>query len=226
MYFCIQNTVFKIMVSPIEQSGLSQLAYERIKAMILTSQLKPGDKIIQERLAKELGVSRMPLHRAFQMLEDELLLVSVPRRGMYVREITLSDVVDAFECREALETVAIRRVASVISSAQIQELRALFTPFHGVDSVNVQAYELADAVFHRRIIELSGNRMLIRLEVSGNIVSLSYLKGLIRQPEETLAEHEAIIRALEQHNADLAEKLIRQHARLSIARISETWGNH
>ena len=69
------------MEKTIEYYDLSLQAYKRIKDMIINDELRGGEKIIQEKLAVELGVSRMPLHKAFQMLENELLVESLPQIG-------------------------------------------------------------------------------------------------------------------------------------------------
>jgi len=74
--------------------------------MILAGELKPGEKLPQEKIAEQLGVSRMPLHKAFVMLEDEFLVESIPRRGIFIRKPDIQEIIDAFECREGLEGIA------------------------------------------------------------------------------------------------------------------------
>ena len=97
--------------------------------MILSNELKSGEKLKQEHVASMLGVSRMPLHKAFQMLENEMLVENLPRRGFYVTEIDNNKMLDAFECREALEGIAARRVALVITKKELKQLKRLFAPF-------------------------------------------------------------------------------------------------
>src|SRR5882757_227518 len=92
----------------IEHSELSQPVYKKLKDMILTHELIPGQKIVQEKIAKQLGVSRTPLLKALQMLEYEMLVESVPRRGMFVKNMDWQEMVEVFDCRECLEGMAVK----------------------------------------------------------------------------------------------------------------------
>lgn len=180
--------------------------------MILSQELMPGEKLVQEELAKQLGISRTPLLLALERLEQDMLVERMPRRGLYVKKMRYKDLLDAFDCREALEGLAARLAAEHITKEQVRELEDLFAPFRkNSRRIDQQAYRKADQRFHQRIIELSDNRMLTRISILGNVLSVSYQKGLVRPPGETLPEHRAIIKALAQHDSALAEKLIREH---------------
>jgi DNA-binding GntR family transcriptional regulator len=192
---------------------LSYEVYKRLKAMILAKEFQPGDKLKQEHIAVKLGVSRMPLHRAFQMLENEMLVENLPRRGFIVTKIDNRQLIDAFECREALEGVAARRAATNVKNADIAYLKSLFKPFIGKNNIDVKKYIEADQEFHNAILKLSGNTILKRFEILSNVTLRTYRGGLIRQPEETLGEHFGIIEAIEKGNSELAEQLIREHSK-------------
>ena len=206
----------------LEYYDLSFLAYKRIKEMILNNVLKPGDKIVQEKLAAELGVSRMPLHKAFQMLENELLVESVPRRGIFVSQFNLSEIKDAYECREAIEGVAARKASEYINPEQISYLYSLFKPFESdLEKVDKLKYEEADKLFHKTLLELSNNKILQRMELFGNVITRTYQRGLTRTPQETYPEHISIIDAIATRNGDEAERLVRMHFRKTLARFLE-----
>lgn len=206
----------------LEYYDLSFLAYKRIKEMILNNVLKPGDKIVQEKLAADLGVSRMPLHKAFQMLENELLVESVPRRGIFVSQFNLSEIKDAYECREAIEGVAARKAAEYINPEQISYLYSLFKPFESdLEKVDKLKYEEADKLFHKTLLELSNNKILQRMELFGNVITRTYQRGLTRTPQETYPEHISIIDAIATRNGDEAERLVRMHFRKTLARFLE-----
>ncbi len=196
----------------IPYSDLSYEVYKRLKNMILAKELEPGEKLIQEQIANMFGVSRMPLHKAFQMLEDEMLVENLPRRGFYVTEIDVSKMLDAFECREALEGIAARRIALKITDKELEHLKGLFAPFVGNNGIDVKKYIEADQSFHNSILIISGNQILQKFEVVKNITSHTFRGGLIRKPEETLPEHLAIIDAFEKRDPELAEKLMREHS--------------
>ncbi len=201
---------------------LSEQAHKKIKAMILTNKLQPGQKIIQEKLAEELGVSRMPLHKAFQMLENELLVEHIPRRGIFVKKVDLNEIADAFECREVLEGLAARRAAQSITPAEIRFLHNLFSPFSS-DPANADPakYQEADMIFHNTIIRISGNRILEKMEMLGNVITRTHQRGLIRGPIETYREHMDIIEALAKNDGPRAECLIKSHSSKSREEILE-----
>ncbi len=196
----------------IQHTDLSIEVYKRLKAMILAKEFEPGEKLKQEQIATMLGVSRMPLHKAFQMLENEMLVENLPRRGFYVTKIDNSKLIDAFECREALEGVAVRRATRNISKEELNFLKSLFKPFIGKAKIDTKKYIEADQAFHDFILKISGNQILQKFEVVRNITSQSYRGGLIRKPLETLPEHLNIIDAIEKGDATLAEKLMREHS--------------
>ena len=89
-------------------SDLSYPVYKKIREMILKNELKPGEKLLQEKLAEQLGVSRTPLLKALQMLEHELLVESIPRRGMYVKKLSVDEMNEIYEVREAFECMAVK----------------------------------------------------------------------------------------------------------------------
>ena len=210
------------MDNQLEYYDLSFLAYKRIKEMILSDVLKSGEKIVQEKLAIELGVSRMPLHKAFQMLENELLVESIPRRGIFVCHFNLSEIKDAYECREAIEGVAARKAAELITREKLNYLYDLFKPFeNNLNKVDLIKYEEADKLFHKTLLEISDNKILQRLEIFGNIITKTYQRGLTRTPAETYPEHIAIIDAIAAKNGDKAERLIRLHFRKSLEKYAD-----
>lgn len=200
----------------IEYQDLSFMAYQQIKSMILREYIKPGEKIVQEDIAKQLGISRMPLHKAFQMLENELLVENKPRKGIYVKEVDLFELADAFECREAIEGIAVKRLATSITEEEVDKLYSFFEPFtKDTDNADLIKYQEADQQFHTMIINLCNNQILRKMEMLGNILFHTYRRGLIRPPSETLQEHFAIINSLRQRNGNESERLIREHFALS-----------
>ncbi len=95
--------------------NLDAKVYDRLKAMILEGKLVPGDKVFQDRLAQEMGVSRTPLVNALKVLEQEKLIKAIPRRGFFVRQFTKEEMIYIFELREVLEGLAARRAAALIT---------------------------------------------------------------------------------------------------------------
>jgi DNA-binding GntR family transcriptional regulator len=204
------------MSSELEYYNLSHLVYRRVKKMIIENKLKQGEKINQEKLASDLGVSRMPLHKAFQQLENELLVEYIPRRGVFVKAVDLQLIADALECRELIEGLAARYAAKEISEKDIEFLQNLFLPFKkNPEKADTAKYEEADKKFHEKLRRYIKNSILDKVEALDNVFIRSYQKGLIRDPGITFDEHQEILDALSKRKADKAEALIRQHLRKS-----------
>ncbi len=210
----------------IQSENLDQKAYLIIKEMIENRELKPGEKIPQEKLASELGISRTPLISALKFLEQEKLVVTKPRRGFYVRLFSAEELVSIFEIREVLEGLSARRAAKSISNHQIVQLKEIFKPFSGDDEIiDIEAYSKADRKFHNFIAKISSREFLSSILRTFNIVSLAYLypsrEGLIRSPNETIREHTAIVEAICRHDPQAAESSMRLHLQTTVARLTE-----
>lgn len=191
--------------------------------MITERQLLPGDKIPQEKLAENLGISRTPLVNALKFLEHEKLVQSIPRRGFFVRLFSLREMISIFELREVLEGLSARRAAQNITDREIEQMKGFFLEFEGLAAVgDIKAYAREDRRFHNFITDIGAKEFLRSILETYNIISFSYqwessTEGLVRAPEETIAEHRAIIQAIRRRDADSAEQLMRRHLSNSAA---------
>jgi DNA-binding GntR family transcriptional regulator len=196
--------------------NLDRKVYRELKSMIVDHKLKPGEKILQEKISQEFGVSRTPLMCALKKLEQEKLVQAIPRRGFYVRRFTKEEILEAFELREILEGLAARRAAMIITAVQADKLRAFFRDADVSDSgQSIKRYSDEDRRFHNFLIELGGFDLLNDILENYNIIAVSYridvMEGLVRHPRETLPEHRLLIEAIASGKPDLAERLARQH---------------
>ena len=209
-----------------QHENLDQKAYTLLKEMITNRKLLPGEKIRQEKLAGELGISRTPLVSALKYLEREKLVEAKPRRGFFVRLFTREEMVSIFELREVLEGLAARRAASAITSSQIKKLQTYFQDFKALPEItDVKAYAREDRRFHTFVTEVGSKEFLKSILQAYNIISFSYQvlssEGLVRPPAETLVEHLAIVEAICRKDPEAAEEWMRRHFRTSIAKISQ-----
>ena len=209
-----------------EHENLDQKAYEIVKNMITERQILPGEKIPQEKLAQELGISRTPLVSALKFLEHEKLVESKPRRGFFVRLFSKQEMVSIFELREVLEGLAAKRAAANITDKQIETLKRFFRSF--AESTNItdfRAYAKEDRRFHNFITEIGAKEFLKSILQTCNIITASYqylsTEGLVRPPNETIEEHLAVIKAIGNKDPDAAEALMRQHLRKTIAHLKQ-----
>lgn len=195
----------------IQHTDLSQPIYIRLKEMIRNGELKQGEKIIQEKIAEKLGVSRTPLMKALLALENEYLVESIPRRGMFIRALDQKEIIDIYTCREALEGMAARILAVKRSASDVKKLKSCFSPFLSTNNIDAEAYAKADEKFHSLLIKLTDNAPLDKVYFFSNIHDKIIGHGLVRTPEDTLEEHFNIINAIEAGNADEAEAQMRVH---------------
>jgi DNA-binding GntR family transcriptional regulator len=207
-----------------EHENLDQKAYEIIKNMITERQILPGEKIPQEKLAQELGISRTPLVSALKFLEHEKLVESKPRRGYFVRLFSKQEMVSIFELREVLEGLAARRAAVNITEKEIENLNIFFKPFaESADITDFKAYAREDRRFHNFITEIGSKEFLKSILHTCNIITASYQylssEGLVRPPNETIKEHLAVIKAIADKNPDAAEALMREHLKKTILNL-------
>lgn len=199
-----------------EHENLDQKAYSIIKDMIIRHEIRPGDKIPQEKLARDLGISRTPLVNALKYLEKEMLIESKPRRGFFVRIFNAQEMIRIFELRSVLEGLAARRAARQISREQSRDLRNFFSEFKSMKDISdYRKYAGEDKRFHNFLISIGSQEFLSSILSNYNIIAFSYqsdaVAGLLRSPNETLGEHLAIIEAICSKDELKAEKLMRQH---------------
>jgi DNA-binding GntR family transcriptional regulator len=202
--------------------NLDAKVYNLLKAMIFDRKLLPGEKIPQEKLARDFGISRTPLIGALKYLEKEKLVQSIPRRGFFVRLFTEEELISIFELREVLEGLAVRRATLNISDKEIKQLRSFFQSFRGMTGItDVRAYAKEDRRFHNFLLDIGAKEFLKSIMEIYNIIIFSYqvitTEGLVQSPDESIQDHLAIIAAVEGRDAESAENLMRNHLKKSIA---------
>ena len=202
---------------------VTQQIYEQMERLILSGELQPGDRIHQENMAEQFGVSRTLLMKVLQRLEHEMLVVSKPRRGMYVRQIGTAEIIDSLEIQIGVETVAVRLLARDVTDEQVRELRECFAPFNGSpETFDIKAYALADRMFHTRILQMTGNPILGKMKIIGNILFLAGSE-LWWPAENSLKEHLDIISALADHDPEHAAEAMQRHLQNSLDNMKQVY---
>lgn len=193
--------------------------YKKIKELILNQDLKPGAKIKQEELARALGVSRTPIIKALHLLIGDNLVTYTPRRGFMVKELTTQEMAEIFYIRGLLDGAAAREAAEKATEEELAELEGYFAGFlaRKWDAESRARYMECDKAFHLRLYEIAAVPLLLRINETFNIMRVSYQRGLLRDPDETLVEHLSIIEAIKNRDPELAERLARAHTSRSRA---------
>ena len=141
----------------IDAPSLVQLAAQSIREMILSGRLSPGDRLIEERLTEELGISRPPLREALRLLQQEGLIETRPRRGSVVATLTNQDLFEILTLRSALERLAVELGVPVRDPERLEVCRRALERMEECARVEDRAALVTNAyAFHASIVALAG----------------------------------------------------------------------
>jgi len=195
--------------------NLYQKIQELLRQQIIYQQIKPGTRLVEEDIARELDVSRTPVREALAALVQRGLVESRPRRGMYVVKLNRVDISEIYEIREALEGLLAFQVASRIPENAIESLKQM----HQSAEIAFKNGNLAhcievDTKLHDTILAYSSNHRLIQLleDIHDQIMIFRIWES--KRPERvelSLKEHSDIVEALAMREADLARSNMIKH---------------
>jgi DNA-binding GntR family transcriptional regulator len=193
--------------------ALYQDVAERLRQQIFSRQLEPGSWVDELKLCAEYGISRTPLREALKVLAVEGLVTMKVRRGAYVTEMSVDDVTQVYHLLALMESDAAAQVAKRASDEQVQELRALH------DKLEKQvrqrdAFFATNELFHMRLLEIAGNRWTVQIVTDlRKVMKLNRHHSLFKQGRltDSLAEHRALMQAIEARDARCAQRVMRQH---------------
>ena len=193
--------------------ALYQDVAERLRAQIFSRELEPGSWIDEQKLATEFGISRTPLREALKVLAVEGLVTMKVRRGAYVTEMSRDDVTQVYRVLALLESDAAGEVARSASPAQIASLRQLH------DRLEKQvrqrdAFFATNEQFHMALLAIAGNRWCAHIVADlRKVMKLNRHHSLFKQGRltDSLAEHRALMAAIEARDAAETTRLMRAH---------------
>ncbi|MDR3348205.1 MAG: GntR family transcriptional regulator [Acidaminococcales bacterium] len=196
---------------------LREIVCESLRTAIIGGVLKPGERLMEIQLAEELGVSRTPIREAIRKLEQEGFIDMLPRRGAYVANISIKDVVDVYEIRIALDVLAAGLAAERITGDELALLRQRLGIIkevveHG-DMEKIGEYDWA---FHEVLYKAGKNDRLVgiinnlrdqltRLRVT----SMNYQDRI----KDTMLEHELLVESIAMREPELAKQRALEHMR-------------
>jgi DNA-binding GntR family transcriptional regulator len=213
-------------LAPVPRSTTTQdLVADAIRSAILSGRLKPGETLVERRLAEQLGVSKTPVREALIALSTAGLVQVTPGRGTVVRSVDAEDVRQAYEVRALLEPWAVARTARRAAADAAVEAHAALAEAarhrSGSDHVRLS---LANRRFHRALYAGCGNAMVVaQLDALQELAALGAVALIwTRSPswQEEHADHAEILNAVEAGAAERAERLTRKHIRQSMQRLA------
>lgn len=198
-----------------EYLPLRDVVFNTLRQAILRGDLEPGERLMEIKLANQLGVSRTPIREAIRKLELEGLVVMIPRRGAEVARITEKDLKDVLEVRTSLEALACELACERITSEEIRDLSVALEDFNkavvGKDLVEIAA---CDVRFHDVIFLATKNirltQILNNLREQMYRYRFEYLKDYTAH-HRLCEEHKAIYDALCEKNVEKVREMIEAH---------------
>ena len=199
----------------------SEFVYEQLRRKIFEKSLTSGQRLPEVAIAKEMNVSRTPVREALRRLESEGLVQIVPGWGACLASPTKQEIIDTYEVRETLETMAIRKAARRITPLQLCMLQEQINAEREVFvKKDLESYLKVNDDFHIIIAESSGNSTLagyVRNILSRIFVQMIFFESFFDfDTNPSLEEHIAILEALSAHDEEKCTTLIREHLRLSM----------
>lgn len=195
---------------------LSQQAYEEIKRKIITLELEPGSVLDESELQEELGLGRTPIREALKRLSLENLVSIVPRRGMFVTDISINDLQRLLEVRLELETLAAKLAAQRGTKKHWRDMGNLIDKQSNVDMTDNDTFIKIDDSFHEIIYDAADNRFLrnsLTVLLSLNERLWYHFLPEIGKLQMSAVDHKLILESLKSGDGQQAADRMKTHIR-------------
>ena len=198
---------------PLAPRALYQEVADRLRQQIYSRALEPGSWIDEMKLSREFGISRTPLREALKVLAAEGLVTMKLRRGAYVSEVSRDDVAQVYHLLALLESDAAATVAEHADAAQralLQQLQARLEK----QARQRDAFFATNELFHMALLDIAGNRWAMQIVIDlRKVMKLNRHHSLFKQGRlaDSLAEHRALVDAIEARDTVRARELMRAH---------------
>jgi len=192
-----------------------EVVLQELRSALAAGVLMPGQQLVQEELAEELGVSRVPIRESLKILEGEGQVTYHPNRGYFVTELSAADLSELYLIREILESEALARAVAEVSDADLKDIEEILGEVNTAAAAgDINALAMANRAFHLSIIELSGmnrlSRLIRQLWDATDIYRTVYFRDESNR-ERIFTEHQEIFRALQARDAQALIKAQNHH---------------
>jgi DNA-binding GntR family transcriptional regulator len=209
--------------SALDGRTLWERVHDHLRDEILAGRLTPGAELGEVALAESLGVSRGPVREAHGRLATEGLVTIRPRRGAVVRAFSNDEFIEAYQVREALETMAVRLGVPQLTADHVRALERAIEEMSACGAADdMQGFFEANTAFHLVFFDAARNRMLadlyrqLRGQIDRHRPRSLELRGDVRR---SIAEHKAILRAAKAGDVERAVHLVSEHIRVPQIRL-------
>jgi DNA-binding GntR family transcriptional regulator len=190
--------------------------YEKLKSMISEGELRPGDRLVQKKLAKELGTSPTPVIESLRRLERDGLVVHVPHLGSFVRESTVEDITELYCLRRAIECEACVLFVEQATDLEVNQLLELDSAVDASAAAeDVRSLMDADMSFHLHIVTTSRVARLRDILSKGQVEERIFMAAPEWQSNQSMQRicgiHKTIVAAIVGRDAAAASAAMRKH---------------
>ena len=210
-------------LEPLVHESLKSKVARSLRMAIQTGQLEPGQRLVEEEIAHQLGVSRVPVREAIRVLEADGLLVTEHGRGASVANPSVVDIEEIYGLRIALESYCLSRIIEKANEADLNVLQTLvdkMSEWHQGDDRS-ELLEL-DLVFHERMCAMANNEKLLitwRSQMAQLRMLLVLSDAYTEDPGGIERGHQRIVDAIRHRDLDEAQKVLQYHFDMSKERI-------
>lgn len=192
--------------------------YRELKKAITAGFFRPGSVLVQEDLCRQFRASRTPIRDALTHLQAEGLVVAMPNKGVFVRELSPKDVQDIYETRLLLESAAAKDAAGRIDSNELKKILERMVQLGKKQGFSFESVREIGSRFHRLIVVSSGNRIMTeildRMEALIEVSRIPFKESLERL-EQINREHIDMVQALLRGDRDMSGDLMKTHISLT-----------
>lgn len=211
-----------------ENKSLATMIFDKIREDIINSKYQNGEKIVEAKLAEELGVSRTPVREALKQLELDGLVESMPNRGVVVKGVTKQDIEDIYAIRYAIEAIAVKWSIERMSEEDVEKLKEIYElmEFYSFKKDVEKVFEL-NTKFHETIYNSTKSRYLEHVLRDFQLFIKSTRSKSLKcegRVETALEEHRHILEAIQSKDVDKAVEAIQKHvihSRMNVAKAND-----
>lgn len=208
-----ERTRYKIEKRPLYRDEIKSALMDAITS----GELKPGDRIIETRWAKELGVSQSPIREAIRELELIGVVESIPYKGSVVRQITRKEIEDTYKVRIALESMAIVDAIRINDPSVTESMKkSLEGMISSAESGDIKNFVENDVRFHEAFINISDNEVMKRLWKQCYVYDNTKLSAMLSGDSivELAKRHEMLLTAIENRNEESGRNEVYMHFKM------------
>ena len=198
-----------------KRSSMAEVAYKALRSAIVNGDLKPGQRLVEQKLSDKMQVSRVPVREAIKKLEQYGFVQRLPVRGIIVKKVSEEDVYEAFGIRAALESYAACQATERVDKEMIAALETILdTARKAVEDGKLEKLMELNAQFHEMVYKAAKSEMLYRLISAFLDFVARYHKPLLNSVSRASASiegHRAMVDAMRRGDTEEVERIVKAH---------------